>query len=158
MSWNNVSQNKKSHMFRPWDNASLGQHVPCPMHTLVIVSHGRCAHGRRIPDLMSRPQTTSREGLPKLQDLAGAAQLRASGNSNCWYTAHIQHVYSSLGMNLISSNTLAFGLIGKDISVIQGSILGPILFLCYINDFGLLLHSFRYSLPTTLHVSAREKT
>jgi hypothetical protein len=43
-----------------------------------------------------------------LPDLAGAAQLRASGSSSCCYTAH-----SSLGMTLISANTLAFGLIGK---------------------------------------------
>jgi hypothetical protein len=40
--------------------------------------------------------------------LPGAAHLRASGNSSCWYTAH-----RSLGMRLISGNTLAFGLIGK---------------------------------------------
>ncbi len=43
-----------------------------------------------------------------LPDLAGAAQLRASGRSSCWYTAH-----SILGMTLISANTLACGLIGK---------------------------------------------
>jgi hypothetical protein len=44
-----------------------------------------------------------------LPDLAGAAQLRASGNFSCWYTAH-----SSLGMMLISANTVAIGHIGKD--------------------------------------------
>jgi hypothetical protein len=49
------------------------------------------------------------EGQLMLPDLTGAAQLRASGNSSCWYSAH-----SSLGMTLISANTLAFGLIGKD--------------------------------------------
>jgi hypothetical protein len=43
-----------------------------------------------------------------LPDLAGAAQQRASGNSSCWYKAH-----SSLGMMLISANTLAFALFGK---------------------------------------------
>ncbi len=43
-----------------------------------------------------------------LPDLPGAAQLRVSGTSSCWLTAH-----SSLGMTLISANTLAFGLIGK---------------------------------------------
>jgi hypothetical protein len=35
--------------------------------------------------------------------------LLSTGKSSCWYTAH-----SSLGMTLISANTLAFGLIGKD--------------------------------------------
>jgi hypothetical protein len=44
-----------------------------------------------------------------LPDLAGAAQLRASGDFRCWYTAH-----SCFGMTLISPNTLTFGLIGKD--------------------------------------------
>ncbi len=48
------------------------------------------------------------EGQPMLPDLEGAGQLRAFGNSSCWYTAH-----SSLGMTLIRANTLAFGLIGK---------------------------------------------
>jgi len=48
-----------------------------------------------------------REGQPMLPDLPEAAQLRASGKSSCWYTAH-----SSLGMALISANTLAFSLIG----------------------------------------------
>ncbi len=49
------------------------------------------------------------EGQPMLPDLEGAGQLRAFGNSSCWYnyTAH-----SSLGMMLIRANTLAFGLIG----------------------------------------------
>jgi hypothetical protein len=48
------------------------------------------------------------EGQPLLPDLEGAVQLRAFGNSSCWYTTH-----SSLGMTLIRVNTLAFGLIGK---------------------------------------------
>jgi hypothetical protein len=49
-----------------------------------------------------------KEGQPMLPDLEGAGQLKAFGNSSCWYTAH-----SSLGMTLIRSNTLAFGLICK---------------------------------------------
>ncbi len=48
------------------------------------------------------------EGQPMLSNLPGAFQLQESGNSSCWYRAH-----SSLGMTLISANTLAFGLIGK---------------------------------------------
>jgi hypothetical protein len=43
-----------------------------------------------------------------LPDLAEAAQLRASGRSSCWYTAH-----SILSMTLIRANILACGLIGK---------------------------------------------
>ncbi len=43
--------------------------------------------------------------LPGLEE---AGQLRAFGNSSCWYTAH-----STLGMTLIRSNTLASGLNGK---------------------------------------------
>jgi hypothetical protein len=48
------------------------------------------------------------EGQLMLPDLLGAAQLRESGNSSCWYRAH-----SSLGRTLISANILAFCLIGK---------------------------------------------
>jgi hypothetical protein len=48
------------------------------------------------------------EGLPMLPDLAEAAQLRAFSNSS-FDTAH-----SSLGMTLISANTLTFGFIDKD--------------------------------------------
>jgi hypothetical protein len=48
------------------------------------------------------------KGQPMLPDLEGAGQLRAFGNSSCWYTAH-----SNLGMTLIKANTLAFGLLGK---------------------------------------------
>jgi hypothetical protein len=44
-----------------------------------------------------------------LPDLTGAAQLCASWQSSCWYTALM-----SLAMTLIRANTLAFGLIGKD--------------------------------------------
>ena len=42
------------------------------------------------------------EGRPVLPALAGAAQLRASGNSSGWYTA-----YSSLGRRPISFSILA---------------------------------------------------
>jgi hypothetical protein len=41
-----------------------------------------------------------------LPDLTGAAQLCASGNPACWYTALM-----SLGMTLIRANTLAFDLV-----------------------------------------------
>ncbi len=41
--------------------------------------------------------------------LVGAAQLWASGNSSCWFTAH-----SSLDMTQIRTNTLVFVLLGKD--------------------------------------------
>jgi hypothetical protein len=85
----------------PFDNTSLARCIPwssCPMEDASL--------GRRIPD----PGSHQGKGYPcclTWQELL--MQLRASGNSNCWYTAH-----SSLGMTLISSNTLAFGLIGKD--------------------------------------------
>jgi hypothetical protein len=88
----------------PLDNTSLARCIPwssCPMKDAPLDVASQTD--------MSRPWITSREGLPMLPDLAGAAQLRASSNSSCWYTTH-----SSLGMTLISSNTLAFGLIGID--------------------------------------------
>jgi hypothetical protein len=50
-----------------------------------------------------------KEGQPMLPDLERAGQLKAFGNSSCWYTAHT----CSLGMTLVKANTLTFGLIGK---------------------------------------------
>ncbi len=71
--------------------------------SILTSSAGDCG-----PVVMIFQHEGRREGQPMLPDLAGAAQLRASGNFSCWYSAH-----RCLGMTLISANTLAFGLIGK---------------------------------------------
>jgi hypothetical protein len=52
------------------------------------------------------------------------------GNANKWFKNYLAGRSQFVDVNGSKSDPLAI-----DISVIQGSILGPILFLCYINDF-----------------------
>jgi hypothetical protein len=52
------------------------------------------------------------------------------GNAHKWFKNYLAGRSQFVDVNGSKSDPLAI-----DISVIQGSILGPILFLCYINDF-----------------------
>ncbi len=52
------------------------------------------------------------------------------GTSYAWFKNYLSDRTQFVDINGIRSDALNI-----DISVIQGSILGPILFLCYINDF-----------------------
>jgi hypothetical protein len=53
-----------------------------------------------------------------------------NGNTHKWFANYLAGRSQRVDINGILSDELSL-----DISVIQGSILGPILFLCYINDF-----------------------
>ncbi len=52
------------------------------------------------------------------------------GNAYKWFASYLSNRAQCVDINGSFSDFLAL-----DISVIQGSTLGPILFLCYINDF-----------------------
>jgi hypothetical protein len=54
------------------------------------------------------------------------------GNAHTWFSNYLSGRSQRVDINGVFSDPLNI-----DISVIQGSILGPILFLCYINDFWL---------------------
>jgi hypothetical protein len=57
-------------------------------------------------------------------------KMGINGNTHKWFANYLAGRSQRVDINGILSDELSL-----DISVIQGSILGPILFLCYINDF-----------------------
>jgi len=59
-------------------------------------------------------------------------KMGIQGNAHTWFSNYLSGRSQRVDINGVFSDPLNI-----DISVIQGSILGPILFLCYINDFWL---------------------
>ncbi len=57
-------------------------------------------------------------------------KMGIQGTTYNWFASYLSNRAQCVDINGMFSEFLAL-----DISVIQGSTLGPILFLCYINDF-----------------------
>jgi hypothetical protein len=72
------------------------------------------------------------------------------GTAHDWFTSYLNGRSQCVD---IGGNFSEF--LDLDISVIQGSTLGPILFLCYINDFWLCSSMFSVLLLTTRPVLLR---
>ncbi len=75
-----------------------------------------------------------------------------SGTAVLWFKNYLSGLSQLVDINGFKSDALSL-----DISVIQGSILGPILFLCYINDSTLPQLYFQFFLQMILRVLDKEK-